>query len=249
MMEGRASKPNSHRYYMVPLDTIPPEQFSAAPIAAGAAVERYGHPGPRTLHYSGLLDVLGTGAQAVCPPTLHGSGEPRQWAGGRPGEPAAVPYPTLLSAVKALLAACGYMPRTVTVTPGLVPLLDRDEALFAGVNVILRKRVERYLDACPPAVSGEGGHGRTFAVACALVWGFALEPVTALRFLAERYNPRCSPPWNIDELRHKIDGAANALDHRNERGHLLNPGPRLRLSSRPISFPTTQAEEVIKWLR
>jgi hypothetical protein len=234
---------------MVPLDSIPPGQFSAAPIAAGAAVERYGHPGPRTLHYAGLLDVLGTGAQCVCPPTLHGSGEPRQWGGGRPGEPSTVPYPALLGAVKALLTACGHKPKTATVTPALVPLLDRDEGLFAGVDLRLRKRIEHYLEACPPAVSGEGGHGRTFAVACALVWGFALESETALRFLAERYNPRCSPPWSIDELRRKIDGAANALDHRNPRGHLLHPGPRLRLSPRPIPFPTTQVEEVSKWLR
>ncbi len=226
MMEGRRSKPNSHRYFRVPLGSIPPDQHSHALMSAEASVERYGHPGPRTRHFAGVLDLLGTGAQAACPPTLHESGEVREWTGGSPGEPAVVPYPDLLCAVDSLLSACGYTAKKkVAATSAVAPLFDRDADLFAEVDSSLRHRITRYLDKCPPAVSGDGGHGRTFAVACALVWGFALDPETALELLADHYNPRCTPPWSIAELQHKVEDANKAASHQKPRGWLLN-GPR-----------------------
>jgi hypothetical protein len=70
-------------------------------------------------------------------------------------------------------------------------------------------RIQRYLDRCPPAISGQHGHSQTFKVACALVWGFALPRDTSLRYL-ETYNARCEPPWSQAELAHKIDSALQA---------------------------------------
>jgi hypothetical protein len=247
MREGRPSKPNSHRAFMVPLASIPPEHESTAPMAAAAAVERYGHPGPRTLHYAKALDVLGTGAQAACPPTLHQSGETREWAGGRPGEPAELPYPELLRAVGALLAACGYRPgrRRAGATP------PAPAAGFEGtprVDAALRRRITRYMDAFPPAVSGEGGHRRTYRAACLLTWGFGLDPEVALAFLTE-YNARCVPPWTPAELRHKVESAAAAADHRKPRGHLLLPGPRPRPAGGPAPLRIIPAKEAARWLR
>jgi hypothetical protein len=55
----------------------------------------------------------------------------------------------------------------------------------------LHERIERYVDACPPAVSGQFGHAQTFTVAIALVRGFDLSPETALPFL-RRYSARLS---------------------------------------------------------
>jgi hypothetical protein len=72
----------------------------------------------------------------------------------------------------------------------------------------LQTRIERYVDACPPAVSGQGGHTSTFSVAIALVCGFDLSQERALPFL-RRYNERCTPPWREKELLHKIEQAEN----------------------------------------
>jgi hypothetical protein len=88
-------------------------------------------------------------------------------------------------------------------------------------EMTFRERIERYVDAMPPAVSGEHGHTATFLVAIALVHGFDLSPDVALQFL-RRYNERCQPPWNERELRHKLV-TADEVSPRNgkARGYLL----------------------------
>ena len=70
----------------------------------------------------------------------------------------------------------------------------------------MHHRINHYVDACPEAISGQGGHNATFKVAVALVRGFDLRPDEALPFL-QRYNQRCAPPWTERELRHKLDSA------------------------------------------
>lgn len=91
-------------------------------------------------------------------------------------------------------------------------------------------RARAYLAALPPAIAGQSGHGQTFAAACALVHGFALDAETALALLRE-YNAQCLPPWSERELAHKIASAAHAA-HQKPRGHLLGnavgfaPSPR-----------------------
>ena len=82
MVDGRPGKPRSHRYYAVPTDTVPPADCSTAEQAAAAAKEAGRHPGPKTArfrHPTGRthVDLLGTGAQAVCPPSVYHSGEDR----------------------------------------------------------------------------------------------------------------------------------------------------------------------------
>ena len=90
--------------------------------------------------------------------------------------------------------------------------------------MLLRERIERYVDRCPGAVSNEHGHTATFLVAVALVRGFDLSPETALQFL-RRYNQRCQPPWNEEELRHKVTSADNLKPRPGKilrpRGYLL----------------------------
>lgn len=80
-------------------------------------------------------------------------------------------------------------------------------------------RARRYLDAMPPAISGQGGHAATFRAACVLCVGFDLGELDALALLRE-FNQRCQPPWTERELGHKV---ADALKADGERGHLLRP--------------------------
>jgi hypothetical protein len=87
----------------------------------------------------------------------------------------------------------------------------------AGDN--LSRRIQKYIDAIPGAVSGDGGHNATYFVAWQLVHGFALSVEEALPFL-QSFNGRCQPPWTEAELRHKLNQAATATDHKSSRGHL-----------------------------
>ncbi|HYW79198.1 MAG TPA: bifunctional DNA primase/polymerase [Thermoguttaceae bacterium] len=90
-----------------------------------------------------------------------------------------------------------------------------------GDETDIVSRAIAYLDACPPAISGNGGHNRTFSVAQALVNGFCLDPEEALVLLAEYYNPRCEPPWDEKDLQHKVDSALKTPPDKS-RGWLLD---------------------------
>lgn len=69
------------------------------------------------------------------------------------------------------------------------------------------KRAEMYIEKCPPAISGEGGHNTTFRVTCHVGPGFGLDPEACYQLLQLFYNPRCQPPWSEKELRHKVTDA------------------------------------------
>jgi hypothetical protein len=91
------------------------------------------------------------------------------------------------------------------------------------MKMLLRDRIERFVDRCAPAISGSNGHDTTFQVALALVRGFDLSPDYALPFL-QRYNQRCKPPWSEKELRHKLETADTWQPRKadfNIRGYLL----------------------------
>jgi hypothetical protein len=116
-----------------------------------------------------------------------------------------------------------YSPLIIT-TCGYLRLKGRKGASETSVNLVIKLisepmrldptpqldlRIRRYLDHCPPAISGQSGHNQTFKVACALIWGFALPRDVALRYL-EIYNARCEPRWSPAELAHKIDSSLKA---------------------------------------
>lgn len=82
----------------------------------------------------------------------------------------------------------------------------------------VRERARRYLATIPPAVAGEHGHDQTFHAACRIVQGFDLSVDDALPLLAE-WNACCQPPWNEQELRHKVEDASTQPG---PRGELLN---------------------------
>jgi P4 family phage/plasmid primase-like protien len=84
----------------------------------------------------------------------------------------------------------------------------------------LERRAIAYLARMAPAVAGQHGHDAAWGAALAVVRGFRLDNATAFRVLAAYYNPRCSPPWSADELRHKVESAAK--DGRRPLGYLAD---------------------------
>jgi putative DNA primase/helicase len=110
--------------------------------------------------------------------------------------------------------------------------LDPPRALVQAANgsPSVPSRAASYLGKLPPAVSGEGGHGRTFHAACVLIKGFGLS-VDQARPLLEDWNRSCVPPWSAAELEHKLKSADKAPDDR-PRGYLGGPGRRTRRGTR-----------------
>ena len=87
-------------------------------------------------------------------------------------------------------------------------------------------RARRYVQSCPPAISGQRGHNATFRVACILVHGFALPVEDALTVLRE-WNATCQPPWTEADLRRKVTSATKAASQK-PRGYLANAQSRKR---------------------
>ncbi len=67
-------------------------------------------------------------------------------------------------------------------------------------------RARAYLATVEGAVSGQGGHKRTFRAACVLVQKFGLSGPEAWPLLLE-WNEKCQPPWSERELLHKLEDA------------------------------------------
>lgn len=82
----------------------------------------------------------------------------------------------------------------------------------------LLARVEQYMRATPPAISGEGGDLLTYRVCC-IQHDFGL---TDAEFwpLLKAWNNTCVPPWDDDDLRRKMDNAQRY--HRKEDGHKVD---------------------------
>jgi len=79
-------------------------------------------------------------------------------------------------------------------------------------------RCRAYLQKADPAVSGAGGHDRTFWAA-RIIWAdFVIDEADGYPLLRE-FNQTCQPPWSEKELRHKWD---DAVAKGGERGKLLN---------------------------
>ena len=68
-------------------------------------------------------------------------------------------------------------------------------------------RAEEWLRTAPEAVEGAGGDDLTFRTACR-VFDFGLSPDAAWDAMLDHWNDRCSPPWDPEDLRAKVDNAA-----------------------------------------
>lgn len=262
MSEGRPGKPRSHRYYLVPLDTIPKWAESTAEQGAAAARAKVGHPGPFKKQFrhretgACVIDFIGTGGQCVCPPAVWRSKdgsrtERREWSGEdptTPGEPAVVPFVELWRSVCDLASACGAKVPDEVPRPKAPPRPALDVPADA-----LERRARNYLAKLPAAVSGQGGHNALMRAARVVVYGFDLGPDRGFRLLSEVFNPRCEPPWSDRELEHKVDDA-DRTHFDKPRGYLRDePGPernghhRIAAGARPVppaaplTAPATEA--------
>jgi hypothetical protein len=91
-------------------------------------------------------------------------------------------------------------------TPALVAAVPTPPSRQVGSVV---DRAAKYLAKVPPAVSGQGGHNRTFHAAGVLVHGFGLSVEDALPLMLE-WNAACDPPWTEAEIERKLREAAKA---------------------------------------
>jgi hypothetical protein len=228
MIEGRKGKPRSHRYYRV-ID-IPSEHISTAAGGMG---------GPKIKHFSKAgIDFLGTGAQASAPPSVHHSGEVREWY--EFDEPSTHPHQQLWAAVQSLAVACGQelpkqrSPRRATPVDtresDIAPIVDPTE-----INV----RAAAYI-ATIHAESGHGGHDQTFKAARALVNDFAMSREQALPLLLVWNQTNAKPPWDQSDLERKLDEAiAKGETPSRPRGCLLNGDRDGRLFDDPVLLAST----------
>jgi hypothetical protein len=82
------------------------------------------------------------------------------------------------------------------------------------------KRATRYLSSdAPLAIEGEGGDATTFRVACR-VKDFGVSREQGLQLLAEVWNPKCSPPWELGALEAKV---AHAYRYGFEKAGVADP--------------------------
>jgi hypothetical protein len=201
---GRVSKPRSHWIYY---------------LTSPATTRQWRLPNRKSV----VLELRSTGSQTVFPGSHHPSGEAIHWETF--GEPTRVEPAYLEQCLESLYeCVCENLQMPKASRQPILPA-DHDLAPQGIVN-----RARKYLAKMPPAVSGQGGHNKTFQAACTLVLGFGLGQSQSLALLSE-WNQRCDPPWSEKELEHKIDDANKQPGW---RGYLLT-------SSAPASGPKSSS--------
>ena len=237
MIEGRPGKPRAHRGYLVPLDTIP-EPDHATGKTAHALSTQGKHPGHKGTNFAGpggelVIEVKGTGQQCVVAPSLHESGERREWHGGDMGEPAVVTYPKLLAAVGALASRVGWTPKKpkaiVTRNAGAGEDNDQAPITIDGVTYTFAERTARaagWAAHADPSILHQNGSNKLIRLCYALVNDFALRHRPTVETIVNDYNAKLADvdKWPADQIAHKIDDAL-ARPRRPDEGHKLSDIP------------------------
>ncbi len=83
--------------------------------------------------------------------------------------------------------------------------LDKNPIAFndSDQNIL---RYIKYLQSAPAAIEGQGGDTLTFKTACR-GRDFALSAQKTFELMAEHWNPRCIPVWELEDLKKKVDNA------------------------------------------
>lgn len=92
-----------------------------------------------------------------------------------------------------------------------------------------KQRYIDYLSKSDGAIQGAGGDGITFTVA-ATGRDFGLSSDICYQLMADHYNAKCEPPWNLEELRNKVNNA-----YKYSAGEIGSKAPT-------IAFPKTKFE-------
>ncbi len=189
-------------YVVVDTDTDEAEQWvrdhlTTTPLAArsggGSSHRYYQTPARKEIRnrqgWNGIhgLDVRGQGGFIVLPPSVHPeTGNAYEW----------VTAFSLPSGLPRFSPAWIYR-RTRRRVARVADAADAD---------FRERRAAGWLEKVEGAVSGDGGHNRTFRVACQLVLYFGLGREAALK-LMRAWNLKCRPEWSEKELEHKVDDA------------------------------------------
>lgn len=138
------------------------------------------------------VDVRSHHGYVVAPGSVTDFIEGRQSAGTyevvRDMEPAWVPH------LVERLTTPSYSRRDVGVSAE-----DTDAKVQAAIN---------YLSTTPVAVEGQRGDDVTFKTAAHVVRELGVSTHRAYELMAEYFNPRCDPPWSLDELLQKVENAS-----------------------------------------
>jgi hypothetical protein len=137
------------------------------------------------------LDTRGDGGFIVAPPSSHQSGGRYKWEQS-PG--------------KTPIADC---PEWIINALNLAKVIELPKPSRPVPSQEQHKRARAYLARLSASVSGQGGHQALWTATLSMVRGFELSTEDAFSLLASDFNPRCDPPWDEEDLRHKINDAAN----------------------------------------
>jgi hypothetical protein len=97
---------------------------------------------------------------------------------------------------------------------------DADTSPLPGINADRAvDRAVKYAKSAAPAFQGDGGDNHTFVV-CAKVKDYGVTQDRALDILLDHWNPRCEPPWDVEELAVKV---WNAYKHGKDRAGCAAP--------------------------
>ena len=143
---------------------------------------------PTAVRVHGMpIDIRSDGACVVCPWSRNAAGVSYEWVTGIVPAADLPPLDALWLRER--------MPKRV-----VTPTMASDNA---GRAV---RRARGYLSHIEGAIAGEGGHARTFRVACVLAIKFGLTEEQAWPLINE-WNEQCEPPWSEKELLHKLQDA------------------------------------------
>lgn len=158
----------------------------------------------------GGIDVRATGGYAILPPSKHESGRGYEWV----IQPDSMDIATAPKWLIDLLPKHGeekpsFQPESsVTEKPNFQTQSQKTSTFKIEGEFSTLERCQRYLEATPAAIEGQGGDNHTFATVCSLVekFGHELNNEELIESLYE-WNERCQPPWEFQKLLRKIDQA------------------------------------------
>lgn len=132
------------------------------------------------------IDVRNDGGICTLPPSIHKSGQVYQWENEGP--------------------MTKYNPEWFEETR--VQIANTVAHIETETGLEALERCRRYISRIEGAVSGQGGHNKTFRVACKIA-EFMQPYMTAEQAmpLMREYNERCEPIWAEHDLLHKLTDA------------------------------------------
>lgn len=135
------------------------------------------------------------------------------------------------------------------IIPYLRPVKERKERLNGHANS--EKAIPLFIDYLQrvnPAIEGQGGDAHTYNVACMGVRDYGLSEPTTTLLMLEHFNPRCVPPWDADELKHKVENAENyAIGETGSRDpeKLLNGVEYRPAAVEPLTYPEESINDTL----